>query len=89
MVSTTQVESLPLVNRNFTQIMTLSAGVVAGVTQADELGRGSGGGEIPENEGKGENVNGARASDINFRMDGGPTLPTTTMPTLSACRFPI
>ncbi len=68
-VTTAQVESLPLVNRNFTQIMTLSAGVVAGVTQADELGRGSGG-EIPTTELAGENVNGARASDINFRMDG-------------------
>ena len=69
-VTTEQVESLPLVNRNFTQIMTLSAGVVAGVTQATELGRGSGG-EIPTNDnGNGQNVSGARASDINFRMDG-------------------
>ncbi|MGA9353229.1 MAG: carboxypeptidase regulatory-like domain-containing protein [Terriglobales bacterium] len=64
-----QVESLPLVNRNFTQIMTLSAGVEAAVTRGDEVGRGSGG-EIPTNEGAGENINGARASDINFRMDG-------------------
>ncbi|MFZ3264852.1 MAG: carboxypeptidase regulatory-like domain-containing protein [Terriglobales bacterium] len=64
-----QVESLPLVNRNFTQIMTLSAGVVASVTDATEVGRGSGG-LIPTNEGQGENINGARASDINFRMDG-------------------
>jgi outer membrane receptor protein involved in Fe transport len=68
-VTTAQVESLPLVNRNFTQIMTLSAGVVASVTQADELGRGSGG-QIPTTELQGQNVNGARASDINFRMDG-------------------
>ena len=68
-VSTAQVESLPLVNRNFTQIMTLSAGVVASVTQATELGRGSGG-QIPTTEGQGQNVNGARASDVNFRMDG-------------------
>ena len=68
-VTTAQVESLPLVNRNFTQIMTLSAGVVASVTQADELGRGSGG-QIPTSELQGQNVNGARASDINFRMDG-------------------
>jgi hypothetical protein len=64
-----QVQSLPLVNRNFTQIMTLSAGVVAGVTDATELGRGSGG-QIPTAELQGQNVNGARASDINFRMDG-------------------
>ena len=68
-VNTAQVESLPLVNRNFTQIMTLSAGVIASVTRADELGAGSGG-QIPTTEGAGENVNGARASDINFRMDG-------------------
>lgn len=68
-VNTREVESLPLVNRNFTQIMTLSAGVVSSVTQATELGQGSGG-QIPLNEGQGENINGARASDINFRMDG-------------------
>jgi len=68
-VTTQQVESLPLVNRNFTQIMTLSAGVISAVTRSDEVGGGSGG-QIPTNEGQGENVNGARASDINFRMDG-------------------
>ena len=68
-VTTEQVEALPLVNRNFTQIMTLSAGVIASVTDATELGRGSGG-QIPTTEGQGQNVNGARASDINFRMDG-------------------
>jgi len=68
-VTTAQVEALPLVNRNFTQIMTLSAGVIGSVTDAGELGRGSGG-QIPTTEGQGQNVNGARASDINFRMDG-------------------
>jgi hypothetical protein len=68
-VTAAQVEGLPLVNRNFTQIMTLSAGVIASVTDATELGRGSGG-QIPTTEGQGENVNGARASDISFRMDG-------------------
>jgi Carboxypeptidase regulatory-like domain/TonB-dependent Receptor Plug Domain len=68
-VTTQQVESLPLVNRNYTQIMTLSAGVIASVTRADEPGGGSGG-QIPTTEGAGENINGARASDINFRMDG-------------------
>src|SRR5271167_1299347 len=68
-VTTEQVESLPLVNRNFTQIMTLSAGVIAGVTDSAELGRGSGG-QIPTAELQGINVNGARASDINFRIDG-------------------
>ena len=68
-VTAAQVQALPPVNRNFTQIMTLSAGVVASVTDATELGRGSGG-EIPTTEGQGQNINGARASDINFRMDG-------------------
>jgi Carboxypeptidase regulatory-like domain/TonB-dependent Receptor Plug Domain len=68
-VTAAQVEALPLVNRNFTQIITLSAGVIASVTDATELGRGSGG-QIPTTEGQGQNVNGARASDINFRMDG-------------------
>ena len=68
-VTTAQVVALPLVNRNFTQIMTLSAGVIASVTDATELGRGSGG-QIPTTEGQGQIVNGARASDINFRMDG-------------------
>ena len=68
-VSTNDVQSLPLVNRNFTQIMDLSAGVAAGVTRADEIGRGSGG-EIPVAEGAGLYVQGARASDNNFQMNG-------------------
>jgi len=69
-VDTTQVQSLPLVNRNFTQIMDLSAGVVAGVTRADEIGRGSGGVVQTSDNGLGMNVQGARASDNNFQMNG-------------------
>ena len=68
-VGTEQVESLPMVTRNFTQIMDLSAGVTAGVTRADEVGRGSGG-EDPTSEGAGMYVQGARASDNNFQMNG-------------------
>jgi len=68
-VGTEQVQSLPLVNRNFTQIMDLSAGVTTSVTRADELGRGSGG-VVPEAEGGGMNVQGARASDNNFQLNG-------------------
>lgn len=64
-----QVQGLPLVNRNFTQIIDLSAGVTSAVTRADELGRGSGG-EVPESEGGGINVQGARASDNNFQLNG-------------------
>jgi len=68
-VASEQVQALPLVNRNFTQIIDLSAGVTAAVTRADELGRGSGG-EVPETEGGGLNVQGARASDNNFQLNG-------------------
>jgi hypothetical protein len=57
-VASEQVQALPLVNRNFTQIIDLSAGVSAAVTRADELGRGS------------LNVQGARASDNNFQLNG-------------------
>ena len=68
-VASEQVQALPLVNRNFTQIIDLSAGVTAAVTRADEIGRGSGG-EVPETEGGGLNVQGARASDNNFQLNG-------------------
>jgi hypothetical protein len=68
-VASEQVQALPLVNRNFTQIIDLSAGVSAAVTRADELGRGSGG-QVPETEGGGLNVQGARASDNNFQLNG-------------------
>jgi len=68
-VGTEQVQSLPMVTRNFTQIMDLSAGVTAGVTRADEVGRGSGG-EDPTSEGSGMYVQGARANDNNFQMNG-------------------
>jgi len=56
------------VNRNFTEIMDLSAGVTSAVTRADELGRGSGG-EVPSTEDAGMNVQGA-ASDNNFQING-------------------
>ena len=68
-VGSEQVQTLPLVNRNFTQIMDLSAGVTAAVTRADELGRGSGG-VVPTTEDGGINVQGARATDNNFQTDG-------------------
>ena len=68
-VGTEQVQTLPMVTRNFTQILDLSSGVTAGVTRADEVGRGSGGAD-PMNEGDGMYVQGARASDNNYQMNG-------------------
>ena len=61
----TVVSNLPLVTRNYTQIVTLSPGISAGVTNATELGRGSGG-----DSGGGFRTNGAFGRDNNFQMNG-------------------
>lgn len=62
------IQSLPLVTRNYTQIINLSPGVAADVTNGGELGRGGGGGS-------GENSDnvvaaGTTSADNNFQMDG-------------------
>src|SRR5262249_8408717 len=58
------VSNLPLVTRNFTQIVTLSPGVSASVTNASELGRGS------SSESQGSfRAHGAFARDNNFQMN--------------------
>jgi outer membrane receptor protein involved in Fe transport len=62
------VESLPLVSRNFTQIIGLSPGVSVGLTDATQLGTGNGGMVNFTNEDL--SVNGARNYDNNFQMDG-------------------
>jgi len=59
------VQSLPLVTRNYTQIIGLSTGMVTDVTNASELGRG-GGGRVISNV----RVQGSRPYDHNFQMDG-------------------
>jgi hypothetical protein len=59
------VSDLPLVSRNYTQIVTLSPGVSASVTNATELGRGSSG----ESQGS-FRAHGAFARDNNFQMNG-------------------
>jgi len=59
------VSNLPLVTRNFTQIVTLSPGVSASVTNASELGRGS----SSESQGSFRS-HGAFARDNNFQMNG-------------------
>ncbi|MGH9907106.1 MAG: carboxypeptidase regulatory-like domain-containing protein [Pyrinomonadaceae bacterium] len=61
------VSNLPLVTRNYTQIVTLSPGVAAGVTNATELGRGSGG-----ESGGNFRTHGAFGRDNNFQMNGLP-----------------
>ncbi|MGH9971181.1 MAG: TonB-dependent receptor domain-containing protein [Pyrinomonadaceae bacterium] len=59
------VSNLPLVSRNYTQIITLSPGISAGVTDARELGRGSGG-----ESGGNFRSHGAFGRDNNFQMNG-------------------
>lgn len=60
-----QIRALPLVTRNYTQIIGLSPGVAADVTNAAELGRGSGGVSdgAPVSQG-------GMQWDNNFHMDG-------------------
>jgi hypothetical protein len=59
------VVNLPLVTRNYTQIVTLSPGISAGVNNAAALGRGSGG----ESQGN-FRAHGASGADNNFQMNG-------------------
>ncbi len=59
------VSNLPLVTRNYTQIVTLSPGVAANVTNASDLGRGSGG-----LSGGQFRAHGAGGADNNFQMNG-------------------
>ena len=59
------VKNLPLVTRNYTQIVTLSPGISAAVTNATALGRGTGG-----ESGGGFRSNGAFGGDNNFQMNG-------------------
>jgi hypothetical protein len=63
------VSNLPLVTRNYTQIIGLSPGIEAPVTNATELGRGSGG-ISPTQTTAGLFVNGARSYDNNYQMNG-------------------
>jgi hypothetical protein len=59
------VQSLPLVTRNYTQILGLSPGITVGVTNAAELGRGTGGTVVSRTS-----VHGSRVYDHNFQIDG-------------------
>jgi Carboxypeptidase regulatory-like domain/TonB dependent receptor len=69
-VNQTAVSNLPLVTRNFTQIVGLSPGVTTGVNNAGELGLGGGGLSQIDKSNDGIFVHGARSYDNNFQMDG-------------------
>jgi hypothetical protein len=61
------VEALPLVNRNFTQVIALSPGVAADVTNAADFGHGGGG----ASNGNGAPVaQGGTQNDNSFHIDG-------------------
>ena len=61
------VSSLPLVTRNYTQIIGLSPGVATEVTNAAELGRGSGSEAIGNS---GFSVHGGATNDNNYQVNG-------------------
>jgi hypothetical protein len=61
------VRDLPLVNRNYTQIIGLSPGVVADVNNASDLGRGSSG--LNASTG-GFSSHGGATNDNNYQMNG-------------------
>ncbi|MBV8051568.1 MAG: TonB-dependent receptor, partial [Acidobacteriaceae bacterium] len=63
------MENLPLVTRNYTQVIGLSPGIDSQVTNASELGRGSGG-VSPTQSTAGTFVHGARSYDNNYQMNG-------------------
>ncbi len=71
-VDNRSIQALPLVTRNFTQIVDLSPGVLSGVNNASELGAGSGGlAQIgPSNDGV--FVHGSRSYDNGYEFDGVP-----------------
>ena len=64
------VTALLLVNRNYTQILGLSPGVITPVTNASDLGKGSS--SSSGGAAGAKVVNGARPSDNNFQLNGVP-----------------
>jgi hypothetical protein len=59
-VTSQEVTSLPLVSRNYTQIINLSPGVVANATSASSIGNGT----------EDVSANGSRVDQNNYLMDG-------------------
>jgi len=69
-VNGTAVSGLPLVTRNFAQIVSLSPGVAGGVYNAGELGLGGTAQSQIANSNDGIFVHGARSYDNNYQLDG-------------------
>jgi hypothetical protein len=69
-VNQTAVNDLPLVTRNFAQIVSLSPGVISGVYNAGELGAGGTALSQIAKSNDGIYVHGARSYDNNFQLDG-------------------
>ena len=69
-VNETAVSGLPLVTRNFAQLVSLSPGVSAGVYNAGELGLGGTALSQIAASNDGIFVHGARSYDNNFQLDG-------------------
>jgi hypothetical protein len=70
-VNQTAVAGLPLVTRNFSQIASLSPGVLTGVSNAGELGPGGTAvSQLDKGSSGGLFVHGARSYDNNFVLDG-------------------
>jgi len=66
------IQNLPLVTRNFTQIVNLSPGILSGVNNAGQLGVGSGGLSQIDPSNDGIFAHGARTYDNSFEFDGIP-----------------
>ncbi len=66
------IQALPLVTRNFTQIIDLSPGVSTGVNNAGELGAGGGGLSQIDPGNDGIFAHGLRSYDNNYEFDGVP-----------------
>ncbi|MDX2030072.1 MAG: TonB-dependent receptor [Blastocatellia bacterium] len=80
------ITSLPLVTRNFTQILALSPGVISNVTDASGLGRGLGGittGGQQSGGGQDSSSHGARVYENGFSMNGVPVNDTAGSGTVS------
>jgi hypothetical protein len=66
------IQNLPLVTRNFTQIVNLSPGVLSGVNNAGELGAGGEGMAQIDPSSGGIFVHGSRSYDNGYEFDGIP-----------------